>query len=74
MKSTKYIKHRRSKLKFRTKIKKGVRGPGGKVVAAGSLVPGSVGAKADIEKEIERPLVIHHTEHNVGEWVFAELR
>lgn len=73
MKSTKYIKHRRSKFAFRTRIIKGTK-QNGRVVVKGSLKPGSVAARADIEKHLERPLKVHHTEHNVGEWVFAETK
>lgn len=73
MKSTKYIKHRRSKYKFRTRIDKGTRN-NGRVVKQGSLKPGSVRAKLDIERAIGRPLKVHHVAHNVGEWVFCELK
>lgn len=72
-KSTKYIKHRRSKYRFRTKIDKGTKS-NGRVVKKGSLKPGSVAARADIEKGLGRSLNIHHTEHSIGEWVFCELK
>lgn len=74
MKSTLYKKYRRSKYTFRTKIIKGTRGPGGKVVAKGECKPGWRPALADVEKQLGRPLNLHHTEHTVGEWVFCELK
>jgi hypothetical protein len=72
MKSKIYNKFRRSKYKFRTKITKGTRS--GKSFTKGKNNPGSIKARAHIEKEIGRELNVHHTEHNVGEYVFVELK
>jgi hypothetical protein len=72
MKSVKYVKHRRSKYKFRTKIDKGTKN-NGRVVKQGSNKPGSVAARADIERKLNRTLKLHKTAHTVGEWVFIEL-
>lgn len=72
MKSTKYIKHRRSKCLFPTRIQKASRGMGGQ--KRGGIDKGSDKALADIEHTLDRKVEVHHTEHRLGEWVFAELR
>jgi hypothetical protein len=72
MKSIKYIKHRRSKYDFPTKVIKASRGSGGQ--KRGGIVKGSDKALADIEHAIGRKVEVHHTEHRLGEWVFAELK
>jgi hypothetical protein len=72
MKSKKYIKHRRSKYAFPTKIIKASRGSGGQ--RKGGVIKGADKALKDIEHTLGRELEVHHTEHRIGEWVFAELK
>lgn len=68
MRSIKYLKHRRSRYKFPTKVTQG------HGASKGRLRIGHVDALADIEQKLGRQLVVARTAHRLGEWVFCELR
>jgi hypothetical protein len=70
MKSTKYLKHRRSKYAFRTRIEQGQTSSHKK----GRLIPGEPRALADVNKALGREIKVARTAHTKGQWVFCELR
>lgn len=70
MQSNKYLKHRRPKHLFRTRIAQGQTSSHKK----GRLIPGAPRALADIQKTLGREIKVVRTAHTKGEWVFCELR
>lgn len=70
MRSRKYIKHRRSKYKFPTKIIQASKGQGGQ--KRGGILKGADKALEDIEHALGRKMEVVKTQHRRGEWVFCE--
>lgn len=68
MKSKLYRKFRASKYIHKTHS---VAGTGN---TKGKLVVGTESARHEIERNLGRPLVVHHVEKNRGQWIFCELK